>query len=172
MSFLYSEIEPSLLIIASNLLQISAPQILFICILQISVAIFQSLGNEKMPVLIMLFGSIIKIVLTISLVRIAEINIYGLALANLIFYAVSAVVSLIIIKKTISFNLDIKCLTITLSSAVIMSTIFYFINVFILNIWTKLSLIAIFGMILYIAPIILFKVVDINKFIKKDSLNE
>ncbi|MDD4686160.1 MAG: polysaccharide biosynthesis protein [Clostridia bacterium] len=169
MGFLYSEIEPVLLVIASNLLQISAPQILFICVLQISVAIFQSLGNEKMPVFIMLFGAIIKIVLTISLVRIAEVNIYGVALANLIFYAVSAVVSLFIIKKTISFSLDKKCLIITFSSAVIMSVVFYFINVFILNIWTKLSLIALLGMILYIAPIILFKVVDITKFLKKGN---
>jgi len=172
MKILYSEIDDSLLQIASTLLRISAPQILFISILQISIAVFQSLGKEKIPIYILLISATIKIILTVVLVRMPNVHIYGVSLANLIFYAVASGISLYGIKKIIKFNLDFKCFAVSTSLLIILTVVFYLINVFIQNNWTKLSLIAISGLAIYLLPLILFKVLDISKLNYKKELKK
>ena len=167
MKILYKDIDNSFLEIAAVLLKISAPQILFISILQISIAVFQSLGKEKTPIYILLISAVIKIILTVLLVKIPNVHIYGVALANLIFYALASVISLVKIKKFLKFNLDFKTFIIPTFFLVILSVNFYLINVFIQNIWTKLSLIVLSGLVFYLLPLILFKVLDISKFYKR-----
>ncbi|MDD3862734.1 MAG: polysaccharide biosynthesis C-terminal domain-containing protein, partial [Clostridia bacterium] len=170
MQILYGVVSPQMLNIASTLLKISAMEILFISVLQVSIAIFQSFGKEKMPIFILVLCAIVKIILTLILVRNPNINIYGVALANLIFYALSASISLFLIKKKFKFCLDFKFFTVTLLSILISSIFFYEINVFIVNFWTKLSLIAITGIIFYIIPLFLFGIIDLEKLgLKKNN---
>ena len=123
---MYKDIDNSFLEIAAVLLKISAPQILFISILQISIAVFQSLGKEKTPIYILLISAVIKIILTVLLVKIPNVHIYGVALANLIFYALASVISLVKIKKFLKFNLDFKTFIIPTFFLVILSVNFYF----------------------------------------------
>lgn len=173
MQILYSEIDDALLQIASALLKISAPQILFISVLQISIAAFQSLGKERVPIYILLFSAVIKVLLTVILVQMPSVHIYGVAIANLVFYAVASGISLYGIKKIIKFNLDFKCFAVSTFFIFVLTTVFYLINVFIQNNWTKLSLIAISGLVLYLLPLMVFKVLDITKInLKKDNLRK
>lgn len=168
MKVLYRNVDNSFLEIASILLKISAPQILFISVLQISIAVFQSLGKEKTPIYILLICAIIKIILTVLLVKNPNIHIYGVALANFVFYALASIISLIKIKKMLKFSLDFKTFIITTSFFIVLSISFYLINVFIQDIWAKLSLIVFSGLVCYLLPLALFKVLDISKFYKEN----
>ena len=172
MKILYGVISPQMLSIASILLKISAIEILFISILQVSIAIFQSFGKEKTPIFILAFCAIVKILLTLFWVRNPNINIYGVALANLIFYALSASISLFLIKRKFKFFLDFKFFSVTLLSILISSIFFYEINVFIIDFWTKLSLIVITGILFYIIPLFLFGIIDLEKLGVKKRNNK
>ncbi|MDD4815557.1 MAG: polysaccharide biosynthesis protein [Clostridia bacterium] len=180
-SILYVGIDEYLIKITTQLLQISAFEILFISILQISTSIFQSLEKPAIPIYILVASGLIKIVLTFLLVENPAINIYGLAIANLVFYALAGISSLYFAKKTFKFFLPIKTLVVSFTALATMGTSFYFVNVFISNIWAKLLLTGLAGIVFYIIPILVFDLLNIkNKFVfgiktinaKKEQKNE
>ena len=159
---LYVGIDDYLIKITTLLLQISAFEILFISILQISTAVFQSIDKPNVPVYILMASGVVKVVLTFLLVGNPAINIYGLALANLVFYGLAGLSSLYFAKKIFKFSLPIKTLLVSISSLATMGASFYFINVFIANIWAKLLLIGFAGIVFYIVPILFFDLLNLR----------
>lgn len=163
MNLLYADIEPYLLTISSQLLQISSIQILFISLLQICIAVFQSMGKENVPIGIMSIGALFKVGLTVLLVSSSKFTIFGLAISNLIFYAFSSIFCLILIKKVFNFTLSFKLLCVSAGSSLILASSFYILNVLSIGIWAKISLIVIFGGCFYIIPLFLFGILNFEE---------
>jgi stage V sporulation protein B len=91
---LYSFKDPlglNLAYIAGTLLATIAPGVLFLSILQTMTGILQGLGKTMIPVLNLFVGIAVKIVLSIVLIRIPEINIQGAFIGTTACYAVAAI---------------------------------------------------------------------------------
>lgn len=166
---LYASLSLDLLQTASLLLQISALQILFISILQASTTVFQSLDRPSVPIFVLLGCSVVKILLTVLLVASPEINIFGLSIANLIFYALSAVFCLYFVKKFVRFSLNLKVLIVTTGNLLILATSFWLIDVYIKIFWAKIALILASAMV-YLALVFVFDILETNYVLKQKFL--
>ena len=97
--------------VASNMLKVASISILFISIVQITTTLLQAVNQTKVPVYHMLVSCSIKVLLTIVLVLIPELNIYGAVISTLVCYIICALLNfktlLNHIKIKISFRNDI-----------------------------------------------------------------
>jgi len=73
----------------------------FVCLCLITNAILQAYGYEKLPILTISVGGIIKIAVVYSLVGNPKIGIYGAAVGTLVCDAAMAVMNLILTKKVV-----------------------------------------------------------------------
>ena len=152
-SVLYPSLDGALLATASTLLQISAVQIVFISFLQVSVSVFQSLGKAQIPIFILLGAGVVKAVLTVLLVAAPQINIFGVAASNVVFYGISAALGLGLAKKFVPFALPEKSLLFLAISFTALSASFLLINVYFQSLVAKIFFAGISGLVLYILPI-------------------
>ena len=150
---LYPALDGALLATASTLLQISAVQIVFISFLQVSVSVFQSLGKAQIPIFILLGAGVVKAVLTVLLVAAPQINIFGVAASNVVFYGISAALGLGLAKKFVPFALPEKSLLFLAISFAALSASFLLINVYFQSLVAKIFFAGISGLVLYILPI-------------------
>ena len=91
MQFLYSDSlgGPQLTSLASNLLICSSPVILFGALLQVQNSSLQGLGYGKTTMINMFIAGAVKVLLTVLLVALPTINIYGCVISNVAFYGVA-----------------------------------------------------------------------------------
>lgn len=76
-------------------LSISIP---FIIVTQTTTSILQGVGSYILPVINLFIGCIVKVILTVVLVAIPELNIYGAVIASIGAYIVSTLLNLITMK--------------------------------------------------------------------------
>lgn len=79
----------------------------FIIITQITTSILQGIGHYIRPVINLLIGCFIKIILTLTLVEIPDINIYGAVIASLSAYIISATLNIISMKQVLNIKLNL-----------------------------------------------------------------
>jgi stage V sporulation protein B len=99
---LYSFKDPlglNLATIAGNLLATIAPGVFFLSILQTMTGILQGLGRTMIPVINLFVGIAVKIVLSIVLIRIPEINIQGAFIGTTACYGVAALLDTVCMIK-------------------------------------------------------------------------
>lgn len=94
--------------IAINLLRIGSGVILFIALVQIATTVLQSINMAKIPVYNMVGACFLKVLLTLVLVLIPTINIYGAMWSTLICYAVCAVLNLQKLCKTVKVRTKLR----------------------------------------------------------------
>ncbi len=70
--------------------------ILFLFIYNVVTSLFQSLGNSRIPLYLLIFSTILNIILDILFVK-ADMGIMGIALATFISQAIASIISLIIL---------------------------------------------------------------------------
>ncbi|MBQ7452737.1 MAG: polysaccharide biosynthesis protein [Clostridia bacterium] len=87
--------------VCSRLLQIGAPGVIFLGILQVLSSVLQGQGRYYIPVIAILLGAIVKVVLNISLVQNVNINIFGDQIANVSCYLLASVFCYIFASKQI-----------------------------------------------------------------------
>ena len=75
---------------------------IFVCIALVSNAILQAHGNEKLPIVSMIAGGVVKIVCNLLLVRRPELNILGACIGTIACYAVICLLNCIFIRRTLS----------------------------------------------------------------------
>ena len=71
----------------------------FVCIMSVSNSILQAYGYERLPVLIMILGGVVKIVVNFNLVAIPSVNINGAPIGTLCCFGLAAVLDLIVIRR-------------------------------------------------------------------------
>jgi len=81
------------------LLRVQGVACIFICLMNLSNAILQSYGKEKIPIWTMITGGVIKIVMNYILVGNPSINIAGAPISTLCCYGVIAVLNLYFVWK-------------------------------------------------------------------------
>lgn len=85
--------------LASSLLRLSAISVFFVSVLQVSTSILQGLNKPKLPAKNLLFGALIKIALTATLLPL--LGIYGAGIGTVSCYALTALIDCISVKKEI-----------------------------------------------------------------------
>ena len=175
-TLLYNEGLNNLLInetqIAINLIYIGASSILYHSLLRIFIALLHAMHKSKIVAKNLVITSIIKIVLTVILVLIPKINIYGAIVASSVGYSLACIFCFLSVKKYISLNfLKKEFLIIPLiASAFLIITILFtkyiFGMVFSNSIATSVTII-IAGVVYFIAIFLLkgFKRQELNAFL-------
>ena len=97
---LYSTgLKPNELIIGGQLLRILSVGVLFLTMLQTMTGILQGAGHQIKPVINLAIGAVVKIVLSIVLIRIPSLNIYGAAIGTAACYGIAAVLNVISVAR-------------------------------------------------------------------------
>ncbi len=84
---------------AINLLRVTAPNVIFLSLLQTSNAVLIGKGKLYAPLISMSVGIIIKTVLNVILLKIPELNVYGGATALIACYFFASLINLILIFR-------------------------------------------------------------------------
>uniref|UniRef100_UPI002ACDCC0D polysaccharide biosynthesis C-terminal domain-containing protein n=1 Tax=Clostridium perfringens TaxID=1502 RepID=UPI002ACDCC0D len=79
----------------------------FIIITQTTTSIMQGIGHYIRPIINLFIGCIVKVILTFTLVPMANINIYGAVIASISAYLVSTILNLVSLKKRLKLRLSI-----------------------------------------------------------------
>ena len=115
--------------IASNLLRIGAFAILFIALVQVATTILQSIDKTKIPVYNMVGACFLKVMLTLVLVLIPSVNIYGAMWSTLVCYIVCAILNLQNLTKYVKIRLSLQYdIFLPALACVMMSTSMYAIK--------------------------------------------
>ncbi len=96
---LFFKLHGDNLLIAGNLLAIMAVAVLFLTILQTMTGILQGLGKTYLPVINLFIGIGVKILISIFLIRIPQINIQGAAYGTVACYAIAALLDVACVIK-------------------------------------------------------------------------
>ena len=76
----------------------------FVCIVLMENAILQASGKERLPMIALITGSLVKIAVNWVIIAIPSINIYGAPVGTLIGYLCMAVLDYIFIRRALNQN--------------------------------------------------------------------
>ncbi len=105
LGFLYGSLSESEISLSAELLQIVAPTVLLLSVMQICTSVLQGLKDTKSPIINLLIGGIVKIVFGVILLY--TIGIKGVAYAQLIAFFVTTLLNLASIGKLMGKNSDV-----------------------------------------------------------------
>ena len=146
-------------------LSISIP---FVIVTQTTTSILQATNHYIRPVVNLVMGCLVKVVLTITLVPIPSLNIFGAVIASISAYIVVTILNLITLKSKVKCNINIYNSFVKPGYASILMMIgVLFSYSFLMENTQKNSiscLLSIFvGIIIYIISILVFKVFKIDE---------
>lgn len=146
-------------------LSISIP---FITFVQTSTAILQGIDKYFIPVKNLIIGCIVKILITVALVPIVFINVYGAVIGTIAAYVTVGILNFIQLKIHLKVKINLYDSIIRPAYAaviMIIAVVFIYLNVYNSTINSSIACIsAIFiGSIIYIILILLFGIFDYNK---------
>ena len=141
--------------IASNLLQIGAFCVIFLAFLQVFSGILQGFGKYYLPTISLLFGGIVKILLSIFLIKKPQINILGDQISNLVCFFIASTICLFYIKKYLNKLVIIDFIGIIVAAA-IMAAFICVIKPIISSVAISLLVSVFIGGFVYFAALIIF----------------
>ncbi|SHJ70892.1 stage V sporulation protein B [Clostridium amylolyticum] len=144
----------------------------FIIITQTTTAILQATGHYIKPVINILIACVVKVVITLILVPMPEINIFGAVIASIAAYITSAFLNILDMQKKLYVKLDYYKLFVRpvyASIIMILGVLYTYSTALSRTASTGIScLISIFmGIIIYVIFIMLFGVIEYGYVIKK-----
>ncbi|GAA0745275.1 polysaccharide biosynthesis protein [Clostridium oceanicum] len=148
----------------------------FIALSQTATAILQGIGKYMTPVINLAVGCLFKIVITLVLVPIPNINIYGAVIGTITGYVVAAILNLKCIKKKLSISInyyDVLIKPMLASIFMIIAVVFIYFYAYNYTRSSRIScVLSVFiGVIIYFITISAVGILDYkyikNKFIKK-----
>lgn len=154
MSVLYGKLSSSEIQLAAGLMKVASLSIILLSIMQIYTALLQSIDRAYTPFINMAIGSVIKVALTIILIK--QIGIYGAVVSTIIAYSVVAVLNIIAIVRWTGKNEKLtQNISTILFSGVIMSLSVVYLTKILTNNLIILTLGIIIGVIVYGLSLIL-----------------
>ena len=91
--------EESAINTAAPLLSVLGVSVFFSCMMTVTNAVLQSYGKEKLPMLSMFIGAVVKVILSYVLIGTPIINIYGAALSTFVCSLTVSAINFAYIKK-------------------------------------------------------------------------
>ena len=154
------------------ILKYQAISIPFIVIAQATTSILQASGHYIRPVINLLIACAVKVLLTIYLVPINNINIYGAVIASIIAYVTVATLNIVDVKRKLKVTMDFYKLFIRPSYAsvvMIASVLFVYGRLLTLDVSARISCIAsiFIGIIVYGIFIMIFGVIEYGYLVNK-----
>ncbi|MGN1212881.1 MAG: oligosaccharide flippase family protein [Christensenellales bacterium] len=153
--------------IATDLLRLNAFNIIYLSLLNLSSSILQGFEDSKTPVVNMGICAILRIVVLLLTVTSKSINIYGTAIADMLFYSLAFILNVRAIKKRVNIKFSISkffvfpvvsagimCLTMKLFKVVLNGILSQRISTLIMGA---------LGVFIYFLVLVLTKVLDVKK---------
>jgi stage V sporulation protein B len=103
---LYRSIMPAELELAVGLLKTLSISVLFLTLGQTMMGILQGMGKPSLPMYALAAGAGAKVVVSIVLIRMPEINIYGAAVGTVVCYVIVAVMDILFVAKSVRLKAD------------------------------------------------------------------
>lgn len=137
----------------------------FIILSQTTTSILQGTGNYVVPVINLLIGCVIKTCITLYLVPISWLNVYGAVIASILAYIVASLLNLIYMRLKIKVKISYYNVIVKPGVASIIMSIAVSIGyMYLYTLWGKNSLACLIsilmGIIIYVVLILLFRVFD------------
>lgn len=107
-ALLYYKNDMATIINTGNLLSILSFGVVFLTLVQSLSSMLQGLGRPIVPAINLLFGAIVKVILSYTLTVIPEINIYGAAISTVAAYGIASILDLICVVKYTNIKLNVK----------------------------------------------------------------
>ncbi len=161
----YPTLTPVMHGVATRLLLISAVNVVYLGLLQITTSILQSLGHQIIPVISAVVGCFFKFALTLILVPNPSVNIYGSAIAGVFGYLVPTLINIIALKREIKVGLGAKFGLVQLLALGLMTVSTWVTNMVLSR---SLSPIFVIFMCVFVACVSYFAVLNAFKQIKLD----
>lgn len=159
-----------------NILQYSAISIPFIILAQTSTAILQGVGYYIIPVLNLGVGCIMKIAITLFMVPIPHINIYGAVIGSIVGYIVASLLNIKLLRKKLKVHINYFETAVKPAFAsllMIIAVVIIYMYVYNYTMSSRIAcLLAIFsGLVIYIVLIVAFGIFKYsyikNRFLKR-----
>ncbi len=154
--------------ISSDMLKINGFNIIYISLLSVSTSILQGLDKSKLPVKNLLIASIARFVVLSFCLTNGIINIYGVAIANMVMYSVALVLNLKALKKYVQISFAIKSIFLLPTFSLVSMTLFlYLLKILlypILSMRVATLLIVISSSLIYVLLLLFTKVLNIKDF--------
>ncbi|HIT89880.1 MAG TPA: polysaccharide biosynthesis protein [Candidatus Merdenecus merdavium] len=99
--------QPESLDLASSLLRVLSISVFFYSLSTITNSILQGIGKAKATVVNATAALIIQSVFLMLILRFTSVNLYGLALANIVYSGTVCILNQVVMKKTLSFKQDL-----------------------------------------------------------------
>lgn len=144
---------------AVNLLKFSVVEMFFLSFVTISNSLLQALNKIKLPAISLGIGITVKFFLSIFFISNNSFNIYGLVIASIFCYFVTALINVIKIKNYTQFRIKLIPILSTIFSTILM-TVFVFVFTKFVNISKNilfLFIAIIFAIVIYFGCLILLK---------------
>jgi stage V sporulation protein B len=108
-TLLYSHggLSPEEVLVGAGLLKIMAIAVLFLTMLQTMSGILQGAGRQFIPLFTLLIGAAVKVVLSLTLIRMPELNIDGAAISTAACYGIAAILNVIAVIKITKPNIKV-----------------------------------------------------------------
>lgn len=151
-----------------EILKYLAISIPFIIITQTTTSILQGVGHYILPVVNLFIGCAVKVALTLYLVPMENINIYGAVIASIIAYMTSAILNVCAMKIKIKSNIQllqgvIKPLISSIFMGIIVVVVFTLSSKILVSNGLSCLLAIFMGIIIYIMSIIILRVFSIDE---------
>lgn len=138
---------------ATKMLKIASVTIIYYAFLQTFTAILQAIGKPHIPVFCLLISLAVRIVLTIALVRIPNINIFGAIISHVIFLAIPTVLMALWLRNRIDIRMLGSAIVSPLLAGVVVMIVMYICHMglsMMINYFPSMIVSAIIGMIIYV----------------------
>lgn len=92
-----------------GLLSIMGVSSIFVCVVLMENAILQASGKERLPMIALITGSILKIIINWIIIAIPKVNIYGAPIGTMFGYSCMAVMDYCFIRKALKQSPNLIC---------------------------------------------------------------
>ena len=138
-------------------------------------SILQSYGRVNIPIVTMLIGGVVKIVLNYNLVAVPSVNIHGAPIGTLVCFALTALLNLVIVARTMEdkpnyFSLFAKPLLASFLMAMCAKLVYRVLTRVIVLSGARLSLLVCVGGAIGAAVVVYAALVLALRIITKDDL--
>jgi stage V sporulation protein B len=90
--------------VASSLLSISAINIFYLSLLQLSTAFLQAINKSYVPVISLCVGLVLKVVFELIFISMPSLNIAGAVISNAVCYFTASIVNIIYFRRSVRLN--------------------------------------------------------------------
>ena len=173
----FPAIESNYINLAVFYLQISAFNIIYLSISQVSCSILNSIGKFYLPLIAQSIGFLLKTIMFVILILFTNLGIISLAIAIQFGDAISCLISLILARKKIVIQLKMKKILVPIFASIFMYFSVVMANKFIiLNVYIKLILMVVIAIFVYFSICFIFHLISLNEiknmFNKNKNVNK